>query len=184
MRTAASASPVFQYFRRQIETNRRDILHHSARDPSYSRGAWQIWNPCGIAERTAIWVYTSRWVCSALRDFIGKLCSAGRPGIYSNTGTESLETAVKMTSMKRWRSQISSFTRSIRSKLRLMMDLRGLARRAGIRCDGRHARGRHKVRPEIKSSDLKLQIDIKSKLIYWVVLFMAGLLRVGFLRRM
>lgn len=60
----------------------------------------------------------------------------------------------------------------------------GRARRAGIRCDGRHARGRPKVRPEIKSSDLKLQIDIKSKLIYWVVLFMAGLLRVGFLGRM
>lgn len=57
-------------------------------------------------------------------------------------------------------------------------------RRTGIRCDGRNARGRPKVRPEIKSPDLKLQIDIKSNLIYWVVLFMAGLLRVGFLRRM
>lgn len=97
MRTAASA--VFQYFRRQIETNRRDILHHIPHTRE-ALGKYEIRVELRNIPRYE-YICTNRWACSALRDSISKLCSAGRPGIYSNTETEPLETAVKMTSMKR-----------------------------------------------------------------------------------
>lgn len=89
---------MFQHFRRQIETNRRDILHHSARDPSYLRGALvnmkSAWN-CGTYRDMSILLGAG--TAPALRDSISKLCTLGQEFIQ----IQLLQTAVKMTSMKR-----------------------------------------------------------------------------------